>query len=120
MKMIDGYVSPSVYCDIPDAMALFRNGHHYFYLISKDIEGQQRIAAELGESVSYTDNELFAAVVSICRKVYGTGKPSVIPSEAKLAVARKMRYEYNASDKQISRILRLDRSILTALFPAGQ
>ena len=120
MKMIDGYVSPSVYCDISTAMSLFRSGHHYFYLISKDIEGQQRIAAELGESVSYTDNELFAAVVSICRKVYGTGKPSVIPSEAKLAVARKMRYEYNASDKQISRILRLDRSILTALFPAGQ
>ena len=119
MKMIDGYISPSAYCDIPDAMALFRSGHHYFYLISRDVEGQQRIAAELGESVSYTDNELFAAVISICRKEYGTGKPSVIPSEAKLAVARKMRYEYNATDKQISRILRLDRNVLAALFPAG-
>ena len=115
-RMIDGYISPSAYCDIATAMALFRDAHQYFYLISRDIEGQQRIAAKLGELISYTDNELFAFVVSICRKDYGTGKPSMIPSEAKLALARKMHFEYNATEKQISRILHLDRDILRAMF----
>lgn len=120
LNMIDGYISPIVFCDIPSAMALFRDGHHYFHLISRDVEGQQKIAAELGEAVSYTDNELFAAVVSICRKDYGIGKPSAIPSDAKLALARRMHFEYNATDKQIARILRLDRDILKAMFPSGR
>lgn len=120
LNMIDGYISPIVFCDIPSAMALFRDGHHYFHLISRDVEGQQKIAAELGEAVSYTDNELFAAVVSICRKDYGIGKPSAIPSDAKLALARRMYFEYNATDKQIARILRLDREILKAMFPSGR
>lgn len=120
LNMIDGYISPIVFCDIPSAMVLFRDGHHYFHLISRDVEGQQKIAAELGETVSYTDNELFAAVVSICRKDYGIGKPSAIPSDAKLALARRMHFEYNATDKQIARILRLDREILKAMFPSGR
>ena len=119
-KMIDGYISPSAYCDIAAAMALFRDAHQYFYMISRDIEGQQRIAAELGELISYTDNELFAFVVSICRKDYGIGKPSMIPSEAKLALARKMHFEYNATEKQISRILHLDRDILRAMFASSR
>jgi hypothetical protein len=89
-------------------------------LISRDVEGQRKIAAELGELVSYTDNELFAAIVSICRKDYGIGKPSALPSDDKLALARRMHFEYNATDKQIARILRLDRDILKAMFLSGR
>ena len=120
LNVMDGYISPIVFCDITAAMALYRDGHHYFHLISRDVEGQRKIAAELGELVYYTDNELFAAVVSICRKDYGIGKPSALPSDAKLALARRMHFEYNATDKQIARILRLDRDILKAMFLSGR
>lgn len=117
LRMVDGYVSPLTFCDIATAMALFRSAHHYFYLISRDIEGQKIIAKELGESVFYSDNELFNAVVSFIREKYGVSSPSILPKDSKIETAVWMHHNYNASNKQVGRILRLDLQVVNALFP---
>lgn len=116
LRLLDGCITPFSFCDIEAGENLFRDAAHYFYALSKNIEQNKEIAKEIGESVSYTEEELYAAVSMRCSNEFGTSNPSQIPSDAKLGIARIMRFDYNASTRQIQRILRLDSQIIFALF----
>lgn len=116
LVIVDGYVSPLEYCHIREAEALFRDAHQYYYAISRDYDIQRRLAKEFGDRVTYTDNELYAVVADLCKDSYGASSPAVLDKEAKTAVARKMHFDYNASDKQISRILRLETNLVHEMF----
>ena len=113
--MLDGCISPLEYCYIREAESLYRNAHQYYYAVSRDLDAQRRISKEIGDRITYTDNEMYGAVAELCRTIYSVNTPAVLPREAKVEVARKMRFEYNASDKQIARILRLDIGIIHSL-----
>jgi len=115
LVMIDGYVSPLECCNVRGAEGLFRDAHQYFHAVSRDMDAQRRIAKEYGSKITYTDNEMFSAVAELCRTTYSTNAPSTLPKEAKIEVARKMHFEYNASDKQIARILKLDPGFVAVL-----
>lgn len=116
LKILDGIFSPFSFCDIGMGESLFRDAVHYFYMLSKNIESNKEIAKEIGESIYYSDEELYAAICARCKQDFGTANPSQIPSNAKINIARMMRYEYNASLKQIQRMLRLDTGVLNSMF----
>ena len=116
LKLLDDCFSPYSFCDIAAGEGLFRDAVHYFYMLGKNIESNKEIAKEIGESVAYTEDELYAAVCTKCRNEYGTANPAQIPADAKIAMAKVMRYEYNATLKQIQRMLRLDQGILQSIF----
>ena len=105
------------FCDIDAGEKLFRSASHYFFKISRSVESSKSIASELSEKVFCTDDELFAAVSMTCHKKFGTGLPSRIPAEAKVDIAKMMHYEYNATRKQIARILKLSPALLETMFP---
>lgn len=111
----DGYALPLSFCDIETGQKLFRNASHYFNKVSRSIETDKSIAKEIGENIYYTDNDLFALISKTCRERYGIPNPGQIPSEAKVEIAKMMRFEYNASVKQIQRILKLGSSAIIAL-----
>ena len=114
---LDGYACPMDYCDIKGGEGLFRDARHYFFSVSRNIESQKQIAAELGERIYYTDDELFAAIVAHCKSHYQLSSPTSLPAQAKIDVARLMHYEYNAGNKQIQRMLRLDAGTVGTMFP---
>lgn len=114
--LINGYVSPVCYLNIELAEKFFRNAHHYFNLVSRRVELFAQIAKELGDSISYTDEELNSAIYYISSKKFGT-TPKVLTKQQKIEVAKELHFNYNASVKQIKRVLRLEESILNALFP---
>ena len=116
LNILDGCFSPFSFCDITTGEGLFRDVVHYFYMLGRNIESNKEIAKEIGESVSYTEDELYAAICGKCKSDYGTANPAQIPSDAKIAMAKVMRYEYNATLKQIQRMLRLDQGILQSIF----
>lgn len=113
----EGYALPLSFCEIDSGERLFRSPSQYFFKISRSVETSKGIARELHERVFYTDDELFRTISSISRKKYGTGTPSQTPAEAKIELAKLMHYEYNATLKQISRILKLAPALLASLFP---
>lgn len=115
--LLDGYVSPMCFCDLVKAESLFRNAQHYFSKIAKSVESSAAIAREIGESLYYLDSELYSIIAMKCSKEYGINKPALIAPEAKIAIAKQMRFEYNASAKQISRILRIEMDTVQRLFP---
>lgn len=103
----NGYACPLSFCEIETAEQLFITPGQYFHKLSKNVENLKEIANEIGESIFYTDDELYSIVSSLTAKEYNQPRPSLISPIQKIDVARKLRFEYHASDKQISRILRI-------------
>jgi len=66
LKILDGCFSPFSFCDITMGENLFRDAAHYFYLLSKNIESNIGIAKEIGENISYTEEELYSAISLTC------------------------------------------------------
>lgn len=116
LRILDGFISPFSFCDFNTGEGLFRDAAQYFYLSGKNIEQNVEIAKEIGESILYTDDELYAAISSKCKKDYSTGNLAQLESEAKINVAIDMKNNYNATAKQIQRMLRLDNSTIQSLF----
>lgn len=111
----DGYALPLSFCDIELGQRLFRNASHYFSKISKAVETDRSIAKEIGESIFYTDNDLYAVISKTCRERFGTPNPGQITPEAKMEIAKMMRFEFNASTKQIQRMLKVGSNVTDAL-----
>lgn len=109
---VDGFVSPIEFCDIHSAEATFRDARQYFNLISRDVESYAEIAKITGESFFYTDNDLYQAAVNIAKSTYGERKLNLLPAAAKINIAKRLRYDYNAGEKQIRRLLKIDEGIL--------
>lgn len=115
LLIYEGYALPLSFCDIDRAETLFRDQSHYFELLSRSIENSKEIAKEIGESVFYTDGELFAAISKISREKYDNPQPSTLPVASKLELAATMRYDYKAGEKQICRMLKLDPTVLRSV-----
>ena len=115
--ILDGYIPPAVFCDIGSAEKVFRDARHYFTSVSRNLEGMKDIAKEIGESIYYTDEDLYGVILKICREGFGVSNPALLPAQAKVEVARKMYFEYNASAKQISRILKADLALVKSILP---
>lgn len=115
--LLDGYACPMDFCDVGLGERLFRNASHYFREISRNVESQRQIATEICERLFYTDDDLFAVVQKTCRDKYGLSRPALLGTEAKTEVANMMHFEYNASNKQISRILKMDIAIVESMYP---
>lgn len=116
LRLLDDCFSPFSFCDIEAGENLFRDAVHYFHMLGKNIENNIDIAKEIGESISYTDDELYSAISLQCREKYGTVNLAQLSAEAKISMAKLMRYEFNASLKQIQRMLRMDSSVLFSMF----
>ena len=112
-----GYISPLSYCHITLAESFFKDANHYFHLSSRQIESYSSIAKELGDKVTYTDYEIYSAIMSLCIRRYEVKNPSLLDKGAKIEVAKIMHFDYNASNKQIKRVLRLDENVIESLFP---
>ncbi len=110
------YFSPASFCDIALGESLFRDARHYFHKISRDVESYREVAAVVGDSIYYTDDELVSLVYGICMKEYGNAKPTLLPIAEKQKLARKLHFDYNASNEQIGRILKIHISVLESMF----
>ena len=115
LLLFDGYASPLSFCDIHTGESLFRDASHYFNKLSKSVESNASIAKEIGESIWYTDDELYSIVRKISKERYGAISPAAIAPNDRIGLAKTLHYEFNASAKQLQRMLKLDSSVLNAL-----
>lgn len=112
----NGCAVPLSFCDIENGEKLFRSPAQYFFMLGKNIEKQKNISKEIGESMFCNDDELYSSILSITLTKFSTG-PADIPNVEKIELAKIMHNDYHASNKQISRILKLDIVVVDRLFP---
>ena len=116
-KVTDNFVSPGNYCDIKLGMALFRDAHHYFSQVSKNIEAYTGIAAEIDDGEFLTDTEIFSQVISIIKERYNQTSLKDVTKAQKTDLARMLHHNYRSSNGQISRTLGLTQYEVDNLFP---
>lgn len=110
------YVSPMSYVQIDIAQNFFRSAHHYFNLVSRRVETFSSIAKELGDKITYTDDEMFTIVCALSAKKFES-TPKTLDKYQKIEIAKDLHFNYNASNKQIKRVLRIDEAVVNSLFP---
>ena len=115
--VIEGYVAPTAYCRIDFGESLFRNAHHYFSLIYRNVEAFNEMAVELGDIEVNTDNELYSQMSQIIRKKYGAQSSRDISRAQRLELAGILHYQYRSSNSQICRVLNLSQFEVDSLFP---
>lgn len=116
LRVVDGVVSPLEFCDFRTAEMVFRDAKQYFYAISRNVETYSEIARSIGEEIYYNDTDLYNAAVKLSKDQYGSFDLRTLSADAKLGIAKRLHFDYNAGDKQLQRILSIDGALLKALF----
>lgn len=114
---VDGYVSPMSFCDIEKGEMIFQSARQYMYYIARNIEGSKEIAKRIGEKIYYDDYDLITVIQKISYDKFNTA-PQVLTSLQKMEMAKTLYYEYNANLKQLSRLLKLDKSVIQSIIPS--
>ncbi len=117
LDVVDGYISPSCFCEISSGESLFRDAHKYFYAISRKGEAYGLIAKTLGDRVFLNDEEMYGIVCRKSKELFKADSLKTLSPSAKMEMARIMHREYNASNGQIQRMLKLEKSVVSEMFP---
>lgn len=112
-------IAPPSYCAIQFGMAMFRDAHHYFATISKNVEAFSGVASEIEDDEFLTDGELFAQLTFILREHYQSAALKDLSKAQKLDLARTIRNKFRSSNTQISRVLGITQYEIDSLFPFG-
>lgn len=120
IMVLNGAISPHSFCKINTAELFFRDAHQYFNLLSKNYEAYSEIAKRLGDTITITDEEMFSAVREISLKRFCVSKPAMLSPSNKIEMAKIMHNDYNATNKQIQRILKIDFNSIATLFPKSK
>lgn len=118
--LVDGYISPKCFCRTVECESLYKNAHHYFSLLSRNVESFKDIARMAGDSIIYTDEEMFSASIYFVKKNFEKQKISLLDINEKIELAKHLHFNYNASNKQLSRLLKIDDSVIRSLFPSAR
>ena len=105
------------FCDIKLGESIFRDARSYFNAITRNAEAFSQIAFRLKDKIFLTDDELYAVVISHINKEFSVSKPVLLNNSQKMSAARYLHFNYNATNHQLRRILRLELSLLEELFP---
>ena len=87
--------------------------------LSRKFEAYGEIAERLHESVFIADEEMYSAVTLLCVRYFSVKHPGQLSAKDRIEMARMMKKEYNASNRQIRSILKLDKDLVEQLFPSG-
>lgn len=113
----DGYIAPTAFCAIRFGMSMFRDAHHYFNAISRQVEAYSDMAIELDDREFMTDAELFSKLTGIVRERFKLSGIKELSKAQKQDLARTLHFDYRSSNGQIRRTLGLSQFEVNALFP---
>lgn len=107
-----GMISPSSFMDFSRIEHIFRTSTRYSYFIAKKLEGQVEMQLSKSRKVFIPDKELRQIVRKIAHDTYRTEDVRSLDVKSRLAIARRLRYDYASTLKQISRMVCLTDDLL--------
>lgn len=107
----NGMILPECFLDISKLEGLFKSPARYLYYLSKKLEGKVEI--QHGIQAFICDKELRVIVKDLCLDLFGRQDSDNLDFNSKLLLARRLRYNYASTPKQISRMLNMNVDILT-------
>ncbi len=108
----NGMIDPTLFVDIKKAESYFKSASRYSFYLTRKLEGIINRQLECAQKVFLPDKEMRAIVSQIAKSSFGTPDIRELDINARLSIARQLRYNYAATIKQISRMLHLNRLAL--------
>ena len=97
--------------------SLFENARAFVMHLFRHVESQVETALRFGEKPSLGDDELLPVVLGLCKKEFGTKGTYDLTEEQRYALAQRLKFDYYASNGQITRLSGLSPSKVDTLFP---
>ena len=107
-----GMLCPDSFLDTSVIESYFKTPARYAYFLAKKWEGAVEQEMESSQKIFVPDIELREIVRKMVLQDYGKRRVTDLDAHARLSIARKLRYRYASTLKQISRMVHLDRSAL--------
>lgn len=111
----EGMILPECFVDVKQVEDIFRHPSRLMYLLAKKLEAEVEIQFGIAEQVSYTDAELSSMVNEMIRNEYGARSIGELTNEQRIRLCVLLRKNFSASAKQISRITRIDLSVVNKI-----
>ena len=108
----NGMVLPSSFMDLGHVERIFKTPTRYSYFLAKKLEGTVELQMNESRRTFMPDKDLRQVTKQISRELYGVDDLRSLDVKSRLAIARKLRYDYASTVKQISRMLHLDPDTL--------
>ncbi len=106
-----GMIDPTCFVDINRAEGLFKSPARHLYFLVKKLEG--KINQTLNEDRPLvSDKDLREIASDLAFNAYRSRDVRTLKVDNRLAIARRLKKDYTASAKQLSRILHLNATIL--------
>ena len=107
-----GMLCPDSFLDVSVIESYFKTPVRYSYFLAKKLEGAVEFEIESSQKIFIPDIELREVVRKMILHDYGKDRVEDLDVNERLSIARKLRYNYASTLKQISRMVHLDRSAL--------
>ena len=107
-----GMIYPPCFFDGGIIEAVFKSPTSYIYHLAKKMEGEIDAVICSGSRSFIPDKELRPVVMQLAADMFGNSDIRILNLSSRLMIARKLRYEYASTHKQIARMLHLDVEML--------
>lgn len=115
--LVNEHIYPSVFCDLNLGMSVFRDAHHYYLSLFRNVEAYSAIAESIGDSEFMTDSEAYVHASRLARSRFQNQSLRDLSKYQRLELAKSLHYELKCSNGQIRRILGLQIEEVDAMFP---
>ncbi len=107
-----GMLVPTNFWDAAFVESLFKSPARYLYFLSKKLEGDIDATVSDLSRTFIPDKDLRVIVLKMTHQLFDITDTRLLNISQRLVLARKLRYEYASTVKQISRMLNLNPDIL--------
>ena len=108
----NGMILPASFMNISRLESFYRSPARYSYFLAKKLEGIVEQTLEHSRKSFIPDKELRPVVRQLALKRYGSDDIKSLNVNARLNIARTLRYGYGSTLKQISRMIHIDTGTL--------
>ena len=117
LTLVGGQVFPGSFVNYRLVESMFTDCRQYLFWVFKNVEAQVQTALQYGEKPSLTDDEIISVTYRLCHDEYGVKGPSFLTEQQKQELAKRLKYDYYASNGQICRSTGLQPRTVDNLFP---
>ena len=110
-----GYICPSCYVDAQEVEKIFRHPSRLMLLLSKRLENEFEVTSGAACRITMSDAELKTQIHELIRNEFGVSAIAQLSADDRLRLCLKLKRNFNASVKQIARILRLSQSVVASV-----
>ncbi len=111
----DGIISPACYVATDVVEKLFPHPSYLMMALAKRVENEMEIQMGASQNMSLCDSELKSQMGELIKEEFGVCSLSQLTKEDRLRLCLLLRRNFNASVKQISRILRISQELVASV-----